>query len=107
MSMFGTANIRNLMSAAPRTRLGIASDIINMVRTISTLLGTLATGTSLTLRLQYHHGSRVDPSLVPPADFVQSMQDLFFVCGDHARGPDLHLTGTEGHRSEAEIQPEA
>ena len=40
-TLCGTANVRNLMSAAARTQLGVASSVINMTRTMSALLGDL------------------------------------------------------------------
>ena len=79
-----------------------------MMRTMSTLLGILATGTIPTLCLRYRHGSRVDPSPAPPADFVQSMQNLFLMFAGLMLVALIHTwLGRKAHRSEEEIQPVA
>ena len=79
-SLFSAANTRNIMSAAPKTQLGIASGIFNMMRTMSNVVGIPILGSIMALRILHYHGTRIDLSLAPPEAFVGALQDQFLLC---------------------------
>ena len=80
VSLFTAANTRNIMSAAPRHQLGVASGIFNMMRTMSHVISIPLLGTVMALRILHYHDARIDLSLAPPEPFVQALQDQFLMC---------------------------
>lgn len=79
MAIFQSPNNTAIMSAAPRQRLGIASGMLSMTRTLGQVTGIALLGAFFANRLQVHAGAAVDVNEAPSAAFVQALQDQFLL----------------------------
>src|SRR5262249_54953699 len=73
LGLFTPPNNSAIMASAPPNRLGVASGVLNMTRSLGTSLGIAATGAVFSLRLEAHAGHPVesttglDPAALLPA----------------------------------------
>ena len=79
MAIFQSPNNTAIMSAAPRHRLGIASGMLSMTRTLGQVTGIALLGAFFANRLQAYAGMPVDVNDAPSAAFVQALQDQFLL----------------------------
>ncbi|MCS7039236.1 MAG: MFS transporter [Caldilineales bacterium] len=87
MGTFQSPNNTAIMSTAPRARLGIASGILSMTRTLGQLTGIALLGAFFAARLQVHAGRPVDIGQAPPEVIVLALHDqLRLVAGLIALG---------------------
>jgi EmrB/QacA subfamily drug resistance transporter len=78
MSIFNSPNNSAIMGAVPRARLGIASGILSMVRTLGQVTGIAALGAFFTSRVSYYGGG-VELNAAPPQSIVLALHDQFFL----------------------------
>jgi len=67
------------MGAAPRNRLGIASSLLSMTRTLGQTVGIAFLGAFFASRLVYYAGQPVDIRDAPAAAMVSALHDQFLV----------------------------
>ena len=79
MGIFQTPNNTSIMNAAPRTRLGIASGMLSMSRTLGQSTGIALLSAYFAIRLNAYAGGVVDINAARPADIVNAMQDQFYI----------------------------
>ena len=79
MGIFQTPNNTSIMNAAPRTRLGIASGMLSMSRTLGQSTGIALLSTYFAIRLSAYAGTAVDINSAQPANIVGAMGDQFYV----------------------------
>jgi EmrB/QacA subfamily drug resistance transporter len=79
MGIFQSPNNSAVMGAAPRNRLGIASGLLSMTRTLGQTAGIAFLGAFFASRLVYYTGQPVDISNAPPAAMVSALHDQFLV----------------------------
>lgn len=77
MGIFQSPNNSAIMGAAPRARLGVASGMLSMTRTLGQTFGIAVLGTLFASRLHYHAGGPVDVSEASPQVLVAALQDQF------------------------------
>lgn len=78
MAIFNSPNNSAIMGAAPRTRLGIASGILSMVRTLGQVTGIAALGAFFASRVAHYSGG--EPlRLASPQSIVLALHDQFFL----------------------------
>ena len=80
VALLSAATTRNIMSAAPLEQLGVASGIMNMMRTLSTVVGIPALSAFMVWRLEHYQGSPIDLVDAAPAIFIQGLRDEFLLC---------------------------
>jgi EmrB/QacA subfamily drug resistance transporter len=78
MSIFNSPNNSAIMGAAPRARLGVASGILSMVRTLGQVTGIAALGAFFASRV-LHYGGAAAFSSSPPQSIVLALHDQFFL----------------------------
>ncbi|NOX63887.1 MAG: MFS transporter [Chloroflexi bacterium] len=82
MGIFQSPNNTAIMSTAPRDRLGVASGILSMTRTLGQITGIALLGAFFINRLQVHAGRAVAIHEAAADVFVQAMRDqLWLVSG--------------------------
>lgn len=79
MGIFQSPNNSAVMGAAPRNRLGIASGLLSMTRTLGQTTGIAFLGALFASRLGYYAGQPVDISDAPAAVMVSALHDQFLV----------------------------
>ncbi len=79
MGIFQTPNNTSIMNAAPRARLGIASGMLSMSRTLGQSTGIALLSTFFAIRLSAYAGTTVDINSAQPANIVNAMRDQFHV----------------------------
>jgi MFS family permease len=79
MGIFQTPNNTSIMNAAPRSRLGIASGMLSMSRTLGQSAGIALLSAYFAIRLAAYAGGAVDINAAQPADIVNAMRDQFYV----------------------------
>jgi MFS family permease len=104
LGLFTPPNNSAVMGSAPAHRLGLASGVLNMTRSLGTGLGVAATGAVLALRLAAHAGHPVagTAEVVPPlleAAFRETLLFLAALAGtaaliSAARGPATPVART-------------
>ncbi|MBW7883667.1 MAG: MFS transporter [Caldilineaceae bacterium] len=78
MAIFNSPNNSAIMGAVPRARLGVASGILSMVRTLGQVTGIAALGAFFASRVVAHSGGPVDLRAAAPAALVGALHDQFF-----------------------------
>ncbi|HSN75078.1 MAG TPA: MFS transporter, partial [Anaerolineae bacterium] len=79
MGIFQSPNNSAVMGAAPRNRLGIASSLLSMTRTLGQTTGIAFLGAFFASRLVYYAGQPVDISDAPATAMVSALHDQFLV----------------------------
>lgn len=79
MGIFQSPNNTSIMNAAPRARLGIASGMLSMSRTLGQSTGIALLSAYFAIRLNAYAGGAVDINAARPEDIVSAMRDQFFV----------------------------
>ena len=79
MGIFQTPNNTSIMNAAPRKRLGIASGMLSMSRTLGQSTGIALLSAYFAIRLNAYAGGVVDINVARAVDIVSAMRDQFFV----------------------------
>jgi EmrB/QacA subfamily drug resistance transporter len=75
MAIFQSPNNTAIMAAAPRHRLGVASGILSMSRTLGQLTGVSLLGAFFARRLQYYEGKAVDVTAAGNSAIVRALHD--------------------------------
>ena len=78
MGVFQSPNNTAIMSAAPRPRLGVASGMLSMTRTLGQSTGIALLGAFFAARLNAYSGKIVDINSAIPQNIVKAMDDQFF-----------------------------
>ena len=79
MGIFQTPNNTAIMNAAPRKRLGIASGMLSMSRTLGQSTGIALLSTYFAIRLSAYAGVAVDINSAQSVHIVGAMRDQFYV----------------------------
>ncbi len=79
MATFNSPNNSAIMGAVPRTRLGVASGILSMVRTLGQVTGIAALGAFFMTRVTHYSGAAVDLSVADPNAIVNALHDQFML----------------------------
>jgi EmrB/QacA subfamily drug resistance transporter len=79
MATFQSPNNSAIMGAAPRNRLGIASGMLSMTRTLGQTVGIALLGALFATRLSYYAGYPADISDAAPSVLVLALRDQFLV----------------------------
>lgn len=79
MGTFQSPNNTAIMNAAPRQRLGVASGMLSMTRTLGQISGVAVLGAFFAARLHVHSGAAVDVTAAAPAHLVAAMTDQFLL----------------------------
>lgn len=77
MGTFQSPNNSAVMGAAPRHRLGIASGMLSMTRTLGQTTGIALLGAAFASRLNHYAGQPLDIGDAAPDVLVRAMQDQF------------------------------
>ncbi|MFO7634165.1 MAG: DHA2 family efflux MFS transporter permease subunit [Caldilinea sp.] len=78
MSIFNSPNNSAIMGAVPVTRLGVASGILSMVRTLGQVTGIAALGAFFASRV-IHYGGGSEVSAASPQSIVLALHDQFLL----------------------------
>jgi EmrB/QacA subfamily drug resistance transporter len=80
MGVFQSPNNSAVMGAVPRTRLGVASGLLSITRTLGQTTGIAALGALWASRVAYHLGDALQggATTAPAATQVAALQDTFF-----------------------------
>jgi EmrB/QacA subfamily drug resistance transporter len=79
MAVFQSPNNSAIMGAAPRERLGVASGMLSLNRTLGQTMGISLQGAYFASRLQTYAGTGSDVSTAQPQQIVEAMHDDFFL----------------------------
>ncbi len=79
MGVFQSPNNSAIMGAAPRTRLGIASSMLSLTRTLGQTAGIAVMGAFFASRLNHYAGQPVDITDAPAGAMVAALHDQFLV----------------------------
>lgn len=79
MGIFQTPNNTSVMNASPHSRLGIASGMLSMSRTLGQSTGIALLSAYFAVRLNVYAGSVIDINAAQPVDIVSAMRDQFYV----------------------------
>ena len=79
MGVFQSPNNSAIMGAAPRTRLGIASSMLSLTRTLGQTAGIAVMGAFFASRLNHYAGQPVDITAAPAGAIVAALHDQFLV----------------------------
>ena len=79
MAIFNSPNNSAIMGAAPRERLGVASGILSMVRTMGQVTGIAVLGAFFTARLTAYSGDAVNLRAATPTAIVSALHDQFLL----------------------------
>lgn len=79
MGTFQSPNNSAIMGAAPRNRLGVASGMLSVTRTLGQTTGIALMGALFASRLNHYAGMPVDISEAAPAILTQALHDQFLV----------------------------
>ena len=78
MATFNSPNNSAIMGAVPRARLGVASGILSMMRTLGQVTGVAALGAFFASRVS-HYGGGSELSAAPPQSIVAALHDQFLL----------------------------
>ena len=78
MATFNSPNNSAIMGAVPRARLGVASGILSMMRTLGQVTGVAALGAFFASRVS-HYGGGNELSSAPPQSIVAALHDQFLL----------------------------
>lgn len=78
MATFNSPNNSAIMGAVPRARLGVASGILSMMRTLGQVTGIAALGAFFASRVG-HYGGGSELSAAPPQSIVAALHDQFLL----------------------------
>lgn len=79
MAIFNSPNNSAIMGAVPRSRLGVASGTLSMVRTLGQVTGIAVLSALFASRLNYYAGQPIDIKDASPTAIVAAMHDQFLV----------------------------
>ena len=79
MGIFQTPNNTSIMNAAPRARLGIASGMLSMSRTLGQSTGIALLSTFFAIRLSAYAGTAVDINSAQSENILSAMRDQFYI----------------------------
>ena len=79
MAIFHSPNNSAVMGAAPDDRLGVASGILSMTRTLGQVAGIAVLGAFFNMRLMHHAGAQVNIRAADPAVIVAALHDQFLL----------------------------
>lgn len=79
MGTFQSPNNTSIMSAVPRTRLGVASGMLSMTRTLGQLVGIALLGAFFASRLAYYAQEPVDVIHADPDVIVAALRDQAYL----------------------------
>jgi MFS family permease len=79
MGTFQSPNNSAIMGAAPHNRLGVASGMLSVTRTLGQTTGIALMGALFASRLNHYAGMPVDISEAAPAILTQALHDQFLV----------------------------
>jgi len=109
IGLFTPPNNSAIMSSAPANRLGVASGILNMTRSLGTSLGVATTGAILAVVLSAVVGQATGSTLDAPSESLRTAfhVTLFFLAGLSAAAAALSLSrqSTSGQPSAISRQP--
>ena len=77
MALFQSPNNSAMMGAVPRHRLGVASGILSMVRTLGQVIGIAALGAFFNGRVALHNGGPINLRDANPAVITAALHDQF------------------------------
>lgn len=77
MGVFQSPNNSAIMGAAPRTRLGVASGMLSITRTLGQTTGIALLGALFASRLNYYSSQPTDISAATPAAISSALHDQF------------------------------
>ena len=79
MGIFQAPNNSAIMGAAPRERLGVASGLVSITRTLGQTIGVATVGAVWAARTIYHHGAILPGGVTtaPAATQIAGLQDTF------------------------------
>jgi EmrB/QacA subfamily drug resistance transporter len=81
VGIFQSPNNSAVMGSVPRERLGIASSLLSVTRTMGQVAGIATLGAIWAARVMFHHGSFLPggATTAPPAAQVAALQDTFLL----------------------------
>ena len=79
MATFNSPNNSAIMGAVPRARLGVASGILSMLRTIGQVAGIAGLGAFFTARVAHYSGAAIDLRVAGPDAIVSALHDQFLL----------------------------
>lgn len=79
MAIFQSPNNSAIMGAAPRNRLGIASGMLSITRTVGQTMGVALLGAFFAVLLSYYAGQPTDLSVAAPADIAHALRGEFLM----------------------------
>jgi EmrB/QacA subfamily drug resistance transporter len=79
MSLFNSPNNSAIMGAAPKNRLGVASAVLSMVRTLGQVIGISVLGAFFYQRLAVHAGGPVTLEAAAPQVITAALHDQFLL----------------------------
>lgn len=79
MGVFQSPNNSAIMGAAPRHRLGIASSMLSITRTLGQTVGIALLGALFAVLLTFYAGQPTDISVAAPADIASALQNEFLL----------------------------
>jgi hypothetical protein len=79
MSLFNSPNNSAIMGAAPKNRLGVASAVLSMVRTLGQVIGISVLGAFFYGRLAVHAGGPVALEEAAPEVITAALHDQFWL----------------------------
>ncbi|MCL4545492.1 MAG: MFS transporter [Chloroflexi bacterium] len=79
LGLFTPSNNSAIMGSAPRNRLGVASGVLNMMRSLGTSIGVAISGTVLSVALIAFAGTSVTTLSAPPGVFRAALRVTFLL----------------------------
>jgi EmrB/QacA subfamily drug resistance transporter len=79
MAMFNSPNNSAIMGSAPKNRLGVASAVLSMVRTLGQVTGIAVLGAFFYSRLAVYSGGTAGLEAAPPKAIVAALHDQFLL----------------------------
>jgi EmrB/QacA subfamily drug resistance transporter len=81
IGVFQSPNNSAVMGSVPRERLGIASSLLSVTRTLGQVAGIATLGAIWAARVMFHHGSFLPggATTAPPSAMVAGLHDTYFV----------------------------
>ncbi len=79
MSLFNSPNNSAIMGSAPRNRLGVASAVLSMVRTLGQVIGVAVLGAFFYQRLAVHNSGSVALEAATPQVITAALHDQFWL----------------------------
>jgi len=79
MAIFNSPNNSAIMGSAPQNRLGVASAVLSMVRTLGQVIGIAVLGAFFYSRLAVHAGGAVGLDVAQPEAIVAALHDQFWL----------------------------